>query len=206
MVYHLFIKGLLAGATIAAIGGPVSILCIRQSLSKGLRTGVAIGCGAALADAFFGALAGFGFIIISDFLLAHQKFINILGGTLLLYLGIKTFFETLEEVQCQMKIEKKSFIKNMMTSFLITLANPATILFFAALSVGFRMELSNFLAAISMISGIFSGSLGLFTILASFVTILKTKITFKRLSLVNKFFGMALLFFGFFMIIKGLFF
>ncbi len=63
----LFLKGLLIGLAIAAPVGPIGVLCIRRTLAEGRATGFVSGLGAATADAFYGAVAGFGLTLVSVF-------------------------------------------------------------------------------------------------------------------------------------------
>ena len=86
-----FLKGFMIGFSIAAVVGPIALLCIRRTLVYGRLSGLASGLGAALGDAFYGAVAGFGLTIISNFLLAHQNAFRFVGGLFLCYLGITTF-------------------------------------------------------------------------------------------------------------------
>ncbi len=199
---YFFLKGFTAGFTIAAIGGPVSILCIRHTITEGLLVGIAIGFGAALADALFGSVAGFSITIVADFLVRHQKIISLFGGLFLFYLGSSTFFEKQQE---KLGIQKKiGIFKGMLTSFFITLANPATILFFTAISVSLGAGL-HIDTAIVLISGIFVGSITWFSALSFIITIFHTTITATKLALINKFFGLILIGLSIFVIGKSLF-
>ena len=54
-------KGLAIGFAIAAPVGPIGVLCIRRTFADGRLAGFVTGLGAATADAFYGAVAGFGF-------------------------------------------------------------------------------------------------------------------------------------------------
>lgn len=205
MIFYFFYKGLLTGATIAAIGGPVGILCIRRSITEGLLAGVAIGFGAALADALFGSIAGFGLTFVSNFLLQHQKIISLIGGLFLLYLGIVTFVEPVHITSQNIPTMKKEGIfKYLVASFFITLTNPATILFFTAISVSLGVGLNTYLSSIFMVSGIFVGSLLWFTLLALVVSTFRANITLQRLTLLNKIFGLGLIIFGCYVAIKAL--
>lgn len=57
---QLIIKGLLIGIIASAPMGPVGILCIRRTLSKGRIYGLATGAGAALSDIIYALLTGAG--------------------------------------------------------------------------------------------------------------------------------------------------
>ena len=63
-------RGLVIGFSIAAPVGPIGVLCIRRTLADGPATGLAVGLGAATADAVYGAIAGFGLTAVSALLVA----------------------------------------------------------------------------------------------------------------------------------------
>src|SRR5690348_14026684 len=84
-------RGLLIGFSIATPVGPIGILCIRRTLVDGRATGFVSGLGAAVADAFYGAVAAFGLTAISDVLVRQEMWLRLLGGLFLVYLGVKTF-------------------------------------------------------------------------------------------------------------------
>ena len=56
----LLTRGLVLGFSIAAVVGPIALLCIRRTLSAGFGIGFVSGLGAATADASYAAIAGFG--------------------------------------------------------------------------------------------------------------------------------------------------
>src|SRR5437899_2009044 len=85
-----FVQGLLIGFTIAAVVGPIGLLCIQRTLHNGFLYGLVTGLGAATADAMYGSIAGFGLTVISAFLVSQQSWIHLIGGLFLVYLGIKT--------------------------------------------------------------------------------------------------------------------
>src|SRR5665213_2241682 len=70
--------------------GPAGMLCVRRSLFEGAIYGLMSGLGAACADAFFGAIAGFGLTFIRDWLLSWRNELGLAGGALLIVLGIKS--------------------------------------------------------------------------------------------------------------------
>ena len=63
-----FFRGLILGFVIAAPVGPVGILCVYRTLTKGKIHGLISGLGAATADAIYGAIAALGLTFISSFL------------------------------------------------------------------------------------------------------------------------------------------
>ena len=55
----LLARGSVLGFSIAAVVGPIGLLCIRRTLSAGFGVGFVSGLGAATADASYAAIAGF---------------------------------------------------------------------------------------------------------------------------------------------------
>lgn len=155
MLYlYPFIKGLITGITIAAIGGPIGILCIRKSINESVWIGIALGIGAAIADSLFGSIAAFGITIISDFLLRHQYSLSLAGSCFLIYLGISTLLEQ-QHNNVIINLQRKGLLQSVVTSFFITITNPTTILFFTATSVSLGIGVHNYWAAFAMVLGIF---------------------------------------------------
>lgn len=201
---YCFLKGLATGVTIAAIGGPVGLLCIRRTLTEGVRAGCALGIGAALADALFGSIAGFGLTMLANMLLTYQTTSSIIGSCFLLYLGITTL--TNKPQQHTESIPTQSNLStHAATSFFITLTNPATILFFTALSVSLGIGITDYVASSCLVGGIFVGSTLWFSSLALVVSLFANNITPKRLAMVNTFFAIGLIIFAGSILLKNLY-
>jgi len=197
MYPSIFLKGCGIGFVIAAMVGPISLLCIRSTLTQGQMVGLAIGLGAAIADAVFGLIAGFGLTFLSDFLLAHQKFLRFAGGLFLIYLGLRTFFERAPEKVAT--VDGKGFINLTVGTFLLTLTNPLTILSFMAIfaGLGFTDENSNYIAASLLVFGVFIGSMAWWIILTSFLRLFHARMNQKTIIFINKCSGALIAVFGF---------
>ncbi len=192
----VFIKGFIIGLCIAAPVGPIGILCINRTLSMGLFAGLASGLGAALADAVYGCIAGFGLVSISAFLLAQQKLITLVGGAFLIYLGIRTFFQ---KKTTQLLADKAtSYWKDFTTCFLLTMTNPATIISFIAIyaSLGIIEPGAHYLEAMLIVAGVFSGSLLWWCILCYAIHYLGHKLSDNQLKWINRASGIMLCCFG----------
>src|SRR6185437_15754511 len=90
---ELLVRGVIAGLAISAPVGPVNVLCISRTLTKGPRAGIISGLGAAAADTMFGGIAGFSISFIIQFLLKEEFWIRIFGGILLIGIGIRYYFK-----------------------------------------------------------------------------------------------------------------
>ena len=67
-----FIKGSIIGFIVAAPAGPVSILCIRRTISKGRFQGFATGLGATAGDGLYAIIAAFGLSFLINFLVKEE--------------------------------------------------------------------------------------------------------------------------------------
>ena len=132
LIYIL--KGLIIGVVASAPMGPVGVLCIRRTIKKGRIYGVVTGAGAALSDLFYALLTGYGLSLISLFTNENNVFwVKIIGGAMLLAFGVY-MFRTGPKVNTHPESKTKgSLLRNFLTSFFITLANPAIIFLFIAL-------------------------------------------------------------------------
>ena len=154
----ILLKGLLIGLSIAAPVGPIGVLCIKRSLGHGMAAGLATGLGAATADGFYGAVAGFGLATISGFLMAQQTPLRLVGGVVLLWLGAASFRERPAKER-QVK-EGRSLLADYATTVFLTLTNPSTIISFAAVfaSVGLAETAGSYGKAASFVAAVFTGS------------------------------------------------
>src|SRR5204862_36503 len=130
-----FLKGCVIGFSIAAPVGPVGVLCIRRTLAGGMLRGLASGLGAATADAAYGCIAGVALTAIADFLVGQRLWLGLLGGAFLCYLGLRTFVD--RPAAGMSSATDGGHGAEFASTFVLTLANPATILSSIALFAGF---------------------------------------------------------------------
>src|SRR5208337_3716549 len=121
-------KGLLAGVAIAAPVGPVNVLCLRRTLSKGWKSGLVSGFGAAVADAWYGGIAAFSVRIVISFLRTEEAPIRLVGGLLLIGLGIRYWRQPATGTSDNE--DESNGGTDFASAFLLNLANPTTILSF----------------------------------------------------------------------------
>jgi threonine/homoserine/homoserine lactone efflux protein len=182
----LFAKGLLVGLSIAAPVGPIGVLCIRRTLADGRMFGFVSGLGAATADAFYGAVAGFGLTAISGFLLAQEMWLRLLGGCFLLWLAVRTFLARPAEPA---KLNAAGLSNAYTSTLFLTLTNPATILSFVALfaSFGLSTTAANYLTASAFVLGVFLGSALWWLFLSGSVGVFRERFGPRQMQWVNWF-------------------
>lgn len=191
---HLFIKGLLFGFLLAATVGPMWVLCFRRTLAQGPLAGFVSGMGIAVADGLYGTVAAFGLTAISGFLLRHSFWIGLAGGIFLLYLGVKTLLaKPAREGRGE---EKISHSKAFLSTLGLTLANPPTILAFAAIFAGLGLVSSDYGTAALVVLGVFLGSASWWIALAAGAGWLRGRIGPKLFRAINLVSGLSILAFA----------
>jgi threonine/homoserine/homoserine lactone efflux protein len=189
------LKGAVVGFSIAAPVGPIGLLCIRRSLAGGRAMGLAAGLGAATADAGYGFVAGFGLTAVSGFLVAQKFWLGLLGGVFLCYLGARTFFS--EPGRQVAGGSPNGLWAAYISTFLLTLTNPMTILSFAAVFAGVGLGKSpDYSAAGALVAGVFIGSALWWLLLSAGAASLGSRVDSARMRAVNRVSGVILLGFG----------
>ena len=193
--FELLIRGLLAGLIIAAPVGPVNVLCISRTLSKGRRSGLVSGLGAAAADTFYGSIAGFGITLVIQFLIREEFWIRLFGGILLVAIGISYYFKAPQKLSKNDREETKR--SDFVSSFMLTLTNPTTVLSFLAVLAGLGMSQARASwLTLLLVGGILCGSMLWWIILVSSVNRLRDRFTDGTMVWMNRIAGIAIGGFG----------
>ncbi|MGF1537708.1 MAG: LysE family translocator [Elainellaceae cyanobacterium] len=203
-------QGIVLGFSIAMPVGPIGILCIQRTLTRGRVIGFVSGLGAATADGFYGLVAGFGLTAVSEGLLTYETWIQRLGGAFLLYLGTKAFLErpkpdrTGREPTSEAAATSRSsplgqrLLSAYSSTVLLTLTNPATILSFLAVfaGLGLARAASTYVDAIALVSGVFIGSALWWLCLSGGVSLVRRRLTPGVMGWLNRGSGILLTGFG----------
>lgn len=91
MLLDMF-KGFLVGICASAPIGPIAILVVQKSLSKGHKAGFVSGLGASVVDTLYAFIAIFALAFAQKLLEQHQNIILIVGGAVLVAVGISMAF------------------------------------------------------------------------------------------------------------------
>lgn len=191
-----FLRGLLLGFSIAAVVGPIGLLCIARTLQRGFLYGFVTGLGAATADAAYGSVAAFGLTLISSFLISQQHWIRLFGGLFLLCLGIRIMLS--RPAQEAAKGAGRGFLEAYTSTLLLTLTNPLTILSFVAIFAGLGVGTVNGdgLSATLVVVGVFCGSDMWWLLLSCGVNLLREKLSVRWLTWINRGAGLVIVIFG----------
>lgn len=187
MNYTFLFEWLLVGFAIAIPVGPIGVLCIQRSLTKGPLTGFVTGLGAATADTFYGAVVAFSITFISDFFLRYHMIIGIVGIAFLLFFGIKIWREKVSS-DISADSSDQRFWSYYLSAVFLTLTNVMTIVTFTAIfaTVNLSYPVGNFSVPLLLTSGVFFGSGLWWLVLSQGVSFFKKKMTHSIIAVINK--------------------
>lgn len=188
-------KGMLIGLAIAAPLGPIGALCISRTLDRGFRAGVAGGLGTALADGAYALMAAAGFAAFSTLLETISVPLQLFGGLFLLWLAWKSFQP--KPPATAARTSARDLLSTTAATFLLTFANPATILSFAAIFAGLGLASSGTGAsAVALVAGVFAGSMLWWVLLSGTVALLHHRLPEGFSLWVSRISGVVLVCFG----------
>jgi putative LysE/RhtB family amino acid efflux pump len=200
----LFAKGAVLGLSIAAPIGPMALLCLRTTLAHGFLPGLMGGLGVAAGDVFYASLAAFGLKAATAVLTGEAWWLGALGGAYLLWFGIGTIRQPLP-AEAAAEGRRRRGLATFLATFLLTLANPPTIMIFAAMfaSLGLVEAQGGTLTALAVISGVLAGSAGWWVLFAIVVSRFRDRLGGPVFLWVNRVSGAALAGFGAWALLKA---
>jgi threonine/homoserine/homoserine lactone efflux protein len=195
MGFGIFFKGVLVGFAMAVPIGPMGIMCIHKTLAEGRLRGLIIGLGAATGDLIYGCVAAFGLTVISNALFSQRIWIRLVGGTVLVYLGIRTFHA--RRANPDIPINGNGILRSYLSIVFLTLTNPLTIFGFVAAFalLGLGNGLGCFSASV-LGTGVSVGSCLWFLSLTSGATLFRKKLNEVGLRWVNRIAGILIVIAG----------
>lgn len=207
----LFLKAIMIGFAVAAPVGPIGLLCIRRTLWGGHVAGFTAGLGAAGADAFFAFVAAFGLTLIWDTLMANAQWFALGAGVVLIYIGITEWRTRPKDPMLIAPQTTVGLLRGFVSTFFLTLANPLTILSFAAIFAGLGIEghrvtedgdTPDYTVIAEVVAGVFVGSACWWLLLAAGVDVIRHRLNATTLKWLNRISGSALLGFGIYMLYR----
>jgi threonine/homoserine/homoserine lactone efflux protein len=138
-VLESFIAGAIAGYGIAIPVGPVAVLIIELGVRRGLRMAAAAGLGAASADAVYALLAVVAGAAIATVLEPVTPALKLFAVIVLAAIAVRGFWLALYRARIGIPgnaVLPTDTTRTYLRFLVITLINPTTILYFAALILG----------------------------------------------------------------------
>lgn len=139
-MYDSLIHGALAGYAIAIPVGAIAVLILETGLRRGFWHAFAAGSGTATADLFYAALAATVGAFVATWLAPIAIWLKIVSAAFLIGLGGIGLYKAWGARRAKSEMEGESVNANVFKTYVtllgLTILNPATIAYFAALILG----------------------------------------------------------------------
>lgn len=124
----ILVGGLCVGLASSVTVGPVAVLCIQRTLSKGHLSGIMSGLGVACADTLLAILAFSVYALIKSYIDEYNTIIQIAGGVIVVIIGIFIFFQNPVPQIRKNRAGKTNLWQDFGSMFGVTLANFVVII------------------------------------------------------------------------------
>ena len=172
-MFEALLIGLAAGYAIAIPVGPIALLIIRTAMHGGLRPGLAAGAGTATVDLVYATIAMLGGPVLVT-AIAPMLFPARVGAALvLMFFALAT---TRRASASGAAVVPASALRTYLTFVGLTIVNPATVIYFAALAVGLPALSADPLARASFVIAAAAASLSWQWLLAGTASLLHGRI------------------------------
>jgi len=188
-------KGFLIGVLVSAPMGPIGMLCIQRTLSKGRWHGFITGLGAALSDIIYAALTCLCMGMVVSFVEANQRPLQLLGSIVLALFGVYLFRSNPVRNLRKRKEKKLSFTQDFITAFLFTFSNMLIVLLYIGLFArfGFVLPEHSFWMILAGIGGIGIGAIVWWFLITYFISKLRRWFNVRGIWLMNKIVGSVIM-------------
>lgn len=137
-ILYILPRGIAIGALISAPMGPIGMLVIQRTLSKGRWPAFFTGIGAALSDFVYCLLTGLCLSFITGFLDTHQLLIQIVGSVVLVAFGLYLFRSNPTRSLRMSGPVPTNYWGDFGSGFLLTFSNPLILFFIIGLFARFN--------------------------------------------------------------------
>jgi len=197
MWLEVFIPGVVIGISASIPLGPIGVLCIQRTLSKNHKAGFVSGLGAMMADSIFASVALFSLAVVVSFIEHHMIIIKGIGGACIIAVGVNILFKNPVTQIHRNRAGKSNLWHDFMSTFLLTLANPAFLLVFIAMFAAFRVASSEGVVdGLITILGVATGSAIWWFTLTSIVSLFRKRFRPRHLLWINRIAGSLIIVLG----------
>lgn len=194
----LFFQGILIGFVESIAPGPMAVVCIQRTISKGRRSGLATGMGIAWADTVFAAVAMLFLGIVLSFIEQNMTLIKIISALCIMILGFHIFFKNPVTQIRKKRFGKEGFWGDFLSVFFLTLTNPAIMLIFLALLTAFGISQTGLTLshALCLLTGVLVGTTLWWFTLTSGVNVFRKKFKLRYILYMNRLSGALIVLLG----------
>lgn len=192
---ELFYTGIIVGVIVSSPMGPIGMLCIQRTLSKGQLSGFVSGLGAALSDLIYAAATGLFMGLVVNFVEAHQRPLQIFGSIVIGVFGYYIFQSNpVKSLQRNQEV-KQTLVQDFITAFLLTFSNVLIVFLFIGLYArfGFVLPEHSWRMTVSGLLGVFTGAVLWWLLVTFIVSLVRRWFNIRSLKVLNRIVGSTIL-------------
>lgn len=202
------VQGFIVGIGASIPLGPLGILCVQKTISKGRNSGLITGLGSAASDTFYAGISLLGLAFVQNLIRDQRDWIMLIGGIIIILIGIKVYL-TNPLKQVKQNNGKKKRLEDFFEAFFMTITNPGAIFLiiglFAVVGIDVTSGETSKFTIFSILWGVFAGATFWWFILSTTINVFRKKFRLKQLIMVNKISGIIIAVLGLISVISGAF-
>lgn len=206
---QLFIRAILIGLGASIPLGPLGIVCIQRTLSKGRMSGFSVGLGSSLGDTICATIAIFALSFVSAFLERNRLWVMLIGGIVVFAIGLQIAIKNpIKGMTHDNNVKASRYIQDALSGFIMTITNPGALVLMVGLFAFFGLEITAEYKAYSVavvLAGIFLGTSGWWFILSATISVFRKRFRLRQLIAINRISGIIIAAIGLFSLAEGLF-
>lgn len=191
-------KGIIVGLFISVPLGPIGMLCVQRTLTRGQKFGIITGIGATTSDLLYTIMSLYFLHFVVDFIEAYKLTIQLSVSTILIVFGYFIFKSNPSTQPKPNETKQFSEFSDFITSFGLTLSNPLVLFVLIALFAKFEFISSDSTISEIMvgIGSILLGAILWWTLLTFLVSKFRNKLNINGLRILNKISGFIIIAIG----------
>lgn len=204
-----FLKAIIIGLGASIPLGPLGIVCIQRTLSKGRWAGFAVGLGSSIVDVFYAAIALFSVSFISEFLDRNSDWVMLIGGIIIVVIGIQIALKNPIKDFRQPKSPTTSpkHFQEVLRGFIMTISNPGAIVLMFGLFAFVRLDMDIIntpYAVFVVLAGILAGGLSWWFLLSGGISLFRKRFKLRGMLIMNRISGTLIALLGLVSVAEGL--
>lgn len=201
-----FVKGFLVGLGASIPLGPMGVMCVQKTLSKGRNSGFITGLGAAITDTLFAALAILGLAYIQSFVEEYERGVLLAGGVVVALIGLKIYLTNPVKQIRQKANGNNRHMEDLFSAILMTITNPGAIFLilgmFAFVGLDVDSQAANRMITAAL-GGVFIGASTWWYALSTGINIFRKKFRLRQLLMINRVSGIIIVVIGLISFFEG---
>lgn len=202
------VKGIAVGLGASIPLGPLGILCVQKTLSKGRNSGLFTGLGASASDTFYAGISLLGLAFVQNIIDNNTSLVMVVGGIIIMLIGLRIYLKNPIK-QIRQKHTNNKHFEDFFEGLFMTVTNPGAIVLilglFAAVGIDVTDPQTSKGVVFETLGGVFIGSACWWFTLSTTINVFRKRFRLKQLITINKISGIAIFALGLISLFTGIF-